>query len=295
MEIKKPNFFIIGAPKCGTTSLASWLAEHPQVYMSPVKEPMYYCKDFSFKRYSSECNYLSLFKLADSRHKAIGEASATYLFSDVAISEIERGIYCPKYIVLLRNPIEMAQSLHGQLVFDFDEDVENFEKAWYLQKQRANGKNIPASTREPRFLIYKEACSLGGQVRRLLELVPKERVMLILLDDIKQNTRKVWCNILSFLGLDDDGRMDFPVKNRSKIRRFPVIVKLSEMYANLLKRFNMSPLGTGILTFLNKKVVMHQSRHALSSEMHKELVDAFYDDIKLLGKILDRNLDNWLK
>ena len=86
--MKKPNFFILGAPKCGTTSLASWLSEHSDVFMSPIKEPHHFCSDFGYKEYRSHQRYLSLFRKANEQHRAIGEASATYLYSKVAVKNI---------------------------------------------------------------------------------------------------------------------------------------------------------------------------------------------------------------
>ena len=127
--MKKPNFFIIGAPKCGTTSMASWLSEHPSIYMSPVKEPHHYSGDFNYGDYRDLNKYLSLFKEANESHIAVGEASAWYLNSKKAIFNIEAENPNAKYIVLLRNPVEMAPSLHQQLIFSGKEDIKNFEEA----------------------------------------------------------------------------------------------------------------------------------------------------------------------
>ena len=78
---KNPNFFIVGAPKCGTTTLFSWLSEHPNVFMSRVKEPNHFNKDFNFPKYRDKNDYLKLFKDANYQHVCIGEASPYYLFS----------------------------------------------------------------------------------------------------------------------------------------------------------------------------------------------------------------------
>jgi hypothetical protein len=76
--VKTPNFFILGAPKCGTTSLAAWLAAHPAVYMSPLKEPAYFAADLKVDRPGPQ-EYRALFSAAGDIHLAVGEASTCYL------------------------------------------------------------------------------------------------------------------------------------------------------------------------------------------------------------------------
>ena len=112
----RPNFFILGAPKCGTTSLATWLGAHPQVYMSPDKEPHYFNADDRHPGVSSLERYEQLFAGAGAEHAAVGEASVWYLYSKVAVANIEEYCQEPRYIVCLRNPVDMAHSLHEQQV-----------------------------------------------------------------------------------------------------------------------------------------------------------------------------------
>lgn len=112
--IKKPNFFIVGAPKCATTSIAQRLSEHPQVYMSPIKEPHYFNTDTKYNSCRSLQEYQRLFAGVTSNHLAIGEASTGYLYSKVAVENIEKYSPGARYIVCLRNPIQMAVALHEE-------------------------------------------------------------------------------------------------------------------------------------------------------------------------------------
>jgi hypothetical protein len=138
--MRKPNFFLIGAPKCGTTSIAAWLAEHPQVYFSPVKEPMYFATDAQIRTIVSLEAYEQLFAGATSRHLAIGEGSTEYLRSSIALRQIMTYAGSPRFIASVRNPVEMASSFHQQVCFNGDEDVRDFEEAWRLQKPRERGE-----------------------------------------------------------------------------------------------------------------------------------------------------------
>ena len=168
----KPNFFIIGAPKCGTTSLASWLAEHPEIYFSPTKEPHYFNTDH--RRFlNSLQGYERLFAGATVQHRAVGEASVWYMYSAAAVANILDYAGEAKFIVMLRNPIEMAPSLHEELVFTGREDVKEFAEAWSLQDVRRNGQKLPPMVWEPKYVQYGDLCSLGVQLDRVFRLVRK--------------------------------------------------------------------------------------------------------------------------
>ena len=136
--VKKPNFFLVGAAKSGTTTLSKMLEAHPEVYLSPIKEPNYFSKDilpekfepvyrkntfFADKTYFSqkplkkvhlsfvreEKEYMALFEDAGNE-KAIGECSTSYLYSSEAAEEIRKFQPDAKIIVILRNPVTRAFS-----------------------------------------------------------------------------------------------------------------------------------------------------------------------------------------
>ena len=134
-----PDFFIAGAPKCGTTALFSYLQTHPGIFLPAerpgtsrlsAKEPHYYCTDFpNYRRCRSREDYLRLFTDA-AAGTLVGEASVWYLYSEVAIPRIMAEIPKAKFIVLLRNPVNMAHSLHNLLYHTLDEDIADFGCAW---------------------------------------------------------------------------------------------------------------------------------------------------------------------
>ena len=140
--MKKPNFFIIGAPKCGTTSLAIWLSSNPQVFMPAAKELHHFNTDDNHIITPNRVIYEQFFIGATQRHKAVGEASVWYLHSNVAVSNIE--VYSPnsKYIVCLRNPVDMAYSLHEQHIFNGNEHILSFENAWRMNEKRLKGDAV---------------------------------------------------------------------------------------------------------------------------------------------------------
>ncbi len=159
---KRPNFFILGAPKCGTTSLASWLSAHPNIFMSTPKEPRYFNTDYAAPdRPRSLEKYEQLFAEATPKHKAVGEATTGYLRSEKAVPAILKYAPSARFIVCLRNPIEMVQSVHAQLVKKGTEIEVSFERAWALQEVRRRGYSIPKTCHDSKVLLYGQACTLG--------------------------------------------------------------------------------------------------------------------------------------
>ncbi|ACY47786.1 sulfotransferase [Rhodothermus marinus DSM 4252] len=293
-----PNFFIIGAPKCGTTSLATWLAEHPNIYMAPLKEPFFFSEDINYRWVKSWKMYKRLFKDVTQNHKAVGEASPFYLFSRIAIPKIEMNIKNAKYIVMIRNPIEMAYSWYEQNYRVFIENVDNFRKAWELAPIRRTGKQIPRGCKDPILLDYPSWCLLGEQLERLYNIVPRDRILVLVLDDIKNNPRKEYLRVLEFLELPDDGRKIFPVYNYSRMWRSrwlgEVVTKAFELGVRLRYEFGLlPPKRLGIGESVDKVTSIVWKRPQLDHEFHKELIDFFKDDIHKLESILKRNFSEW--
>lgn len=292
--MKKPNLFIMGAPKCGTTSMVEWLSDHPEIYFSPIKEPHYYNTDHTHNVVTNYNQYLNLFKNASESHKIIAEASVWYLYSYEAIRNIILdSSQDNKYIVMLRNPIEMAYSLHEQQVFNLNESQKNFKRAWFLQEDRKENKSIAITTRDAKLLLYGEVCKLGKQVNRLLQYVDKKNVKFLILDDIKNDPMKVFDEVLEFLNVSTFVKTDFKAVNTAKVRKSKKIALLVKLLGRLKKNIGITK-GFGILNKSNQLNVTNIKRVSLSDDMKKILQDYFKEDVKLLSKLIDKDLSCWL-
>jgi len=293
--MKKPDFFILGAPKCGTTSLAEWLREHPRIFMCDPKEPHYFNTDSGHHAALSLPHYESFFVDADSSHLAVGEASVWYLVSDVAVGNILAYQPHARFIVCIRNPIEMAVSLHDQKRFTGDEPIADFLEAWRAQEGRRNGTlPKPKVCADLKHFMYGTSCLLGSQLKRLYSQVDTERVMVVVMDDIKSEPSGVYSHVLNFLGVPDDGRSDFPPSNRAKERRFPW-VRTVQRRVHLAKGQLGITSGTGLGRIINTWNRRQRPRAPLPTETLQILRAYFRDDINLCGELLQRNLSSWLQ
>ena len=302
----QPNFFIVGAPKCGTTSLSSYLDDHPGVYISVVKEPHFYASDLAVSGYvTNRDDYLALFRHASENHSRLGEASVYYLVSGTAIPRIKEDITDARLIVMVRNPIDMAFSYYKEVFSSGWEDVKDFKEAWKLRNSRRIGSARIQNARIapfPILLDYEKICLLGEQLERLYRSFAREQVHVTFLEDFVKDPRSEYVKILAFLDLEDDGRVDFPVLNPRKEVRFRQVslvvqaIKENRVVQRLLlsikTRFNIKNLG--ILDGMFRSLGTSGNKSALDADTRNELQDTFRDDIHLLERLTGRDLHHWL-
>jgi hypothetical protein len=301
MDIKpiKPNFFIIGAPKCGTTALSEYLRTHPNVFFSHPKEPQYYASDFNRRVINNAQDYMRLFQKANpSKHLAIGEGSALYFRSNVAVSNILKFQPNAKFILMLRNPVELVISLHAEALISSGENLRSFSEAWNIEEYRKQGKFIPLSCTDPKHLCYSEWGRLGTQLKRVLKIVSREQINIVLFDDFIADTRSVYKNILDFLELPDDGRQTFPkINERLRIRYFWLHRLLVTMWRFWLpaRRKLTGGKGFGLVNYVVRKWNSSSADKTFDPELYEMLLSFYSSEIILLEEILDRDLSHWKK
>lgn len=299
---RRPNFFIVGAPKCGTTALYEYLRPHPNIFMSKVKEPHFFASDLgTYPRIKTAQDYARLFAGCTEQHLGIGEASVYYLRSSMAIPNIRQFDPAAKIIAMFRNPIDMVYSLHSQLL-DWSEEVEeDFETAWRLQDRRRQGLDIPPRSRGSFLLQYAEVGRLGSQAQRLLSIFPPEQVKLILYDDFTASPEQVYTDVLSFLGVPSDRRTHFPRINENKRARLAWLRNLYRKPPPVLRRaFRRlkQQVGAGqALTGLKERIVdlntVRDRRPPLSPEFRAQLREEFQEEVATLSRLVKRDLSHW--
>jgi len=300
---KHPDFFIIGAPKCGTTALAEYLARHPDIFMAR-KEMHHFGRDLRFGGQIFRRNrrdYLQEFAGWNGQARA-GEASVWYLFSALAAEEIKAFNPRARIIIMLREPTEMLYSLYNQFRLDGNEHLPTFAAALAAEDDRLAGRQVTRSTYFPQGLAYHSVAAYTEQVRRYLKMFGRKQVHVILYDDFAADTAGVYRGVLDFLGLDASRPPE----------SFPVINGSQEIKSSWLRSLMSDPLirGTAIATRtwlpapvfktlqqLESRVMQMNiraaKRPALDVGLRRTLVREFAAEVNQFGKLIGRDLASW--
>lgn len=239
-----PNLFIIGAPKCGTTSLHQWLGDHPQIHMSKVKEP------FFFNNHESQLklDHNSYFKLFETPNKNIayfGEATPFYMYSKTAIKKILDTSPNSKFLITVRNPVNLFESLFYQNLKLNMENHKNLEEAW---KSLDDVRVFPS-------LRYKKICSLAKYVREVKKYINTNNLKVITLDDLTNNPHGSMNEICGFLNVDKFYQgYSFKNYNKRAVVKFPL---MNSYYLNLIEK--LPQLNMGIATYIQRKLFLREN------------------------------------
>ncbi|MGC9332455.1 MAG: sulfotransferase domain-containing protein [Bacteroidales bacterium] len=305
--MRKPNLFLVGAPKCGTTAMYTYLSQHPEIYMCPVKEPNFFSEDvfcFNSREQRSEADYLSLFQGVKDE-KYIGEASSWYLYSQKAALKIKAFSPDGKIIIMLRNPVDMIYSLHSQLVYGGLEHITNFEKALEAESNRRKGLDLPKYSIDGltgKRLLYREIAQYSNQVKRYFDIFDRNNVHIIIYDDFRDNTVKIYKELLLFLDVSDSFIPEFKIYNTNKTRRIkgnslqrirnhPLIV---EIVQSIFPYSLRSKLYRYIASLYSKINTVHTERIEINSRLRQSLQKEFSQDVRELSELLNRDLTYWI-
>ena len=296
--MKYPNFLIIGVQKAGTTSIYNYLRQHPQVYMSPIKETNFLEKDWEKvgkeqSLYNSNGidtweKYCQLFAGAKDEI-ALGEASPNYLFHYK--SSVERILkYVPeaKLIAILRNPIERAYS--DYLMHIRDEIGEQLSLKAEIELR-------PRSS----FLLKKGFYST--QLQYYFEHFDKSQIKIYLYDDLKANPVKLMQDLYKFIGVDNSFYPDMSEKvQTAQIPKSRLVNKLlrkqnpvRSFVAKNLKLFLPEAQRQKLRSQLIKLNSDGKDKAKLNQEERKILQDLYQEEIVSLQELIGRDLSSWLK
>jgi hypothetical protein len=294
---KRPNFFIVGAPKCGTSSLYTYLRQHPDVFMPEIKEPNFFAVDLGFPVERDLAGYLALF--AEARdEKRLGEASTWHLFSPAAPTKIKE--FCPaaKIICMLRNPVDMIYSLHGQSVFSGHEDILDFAAALDAEADRKQGRRLPKHAIGVKGRFYRDVAMYSEQVQRYFDVFGRANVQVIIFDDFKRDTARIYRETCEFLGIDASFQPTFEVANPHTRRRSMALRNLIWfLWSEPVRRLRKSVLPPALQRFgkrmaagiesLNTK---SEKRPPLDPALRARLQEEFAPDVERLSEMLGRDL-----
>jgi hypothetical protein len=314
--MKLPNFFIVGAPKAGTTSLYSYLRQHPQIYMSPIKEPNYFADEMRLDNFVKEArpriaaemrdlqeylrgdmrqtrfggwvssweDYLKLFRNA-ADEIAIGEATPCYLWSETAARNIAARIPEAKIIINLRNPIDRAYSQYLHMV-----TVGSTRRSFRDQIHANLGcESMLLGPLRPllEFGRYSE------QVARYLGRFPPAQIHISFYEELQQAPESLLSELFSFLGVDPSFAPDLSF--RHTVPRIPKLLRLTYFMKKWgiwghLRKLTPQPL----VSRWSPLLLRERATLTMDTADRAFLSDYYRNDIEKLARLLNRDLSAWL-
>lgn len=193
-----PTFLILGAPKSGTSSLARYLSDHPQAWVAPEKELRFF--DYT---YDQGLEWYRDRLAAGSGHRAVGEATPTYLFHPQARRRIAKDVPDARLVVLMRDPVDRAYS-HYWHWFERMGEKRTFEQC--VEDELAgkadggDGKWLPDEPERFPYLAYGDYLP---QLQDLCARVPREQVLVLLFEDLRDRPVETFAEVCRHLGIDD--------------------------------------------------------------------------------------------
>ena len=279
-----PNFFIVGMPRCGTSSMVTYLKQHPDVYLSPFKEPHFFAKDLNMPT-----NYIwreDLYHILFDgvKHEtAVGEASVWYLSSQLAAGMIRQFNPEAKIIVMLRDPVRQMESLHGLWVRSGNEPEPDFLEALELEERRKRGLDISPATYFPYGLFYREVAAYYQKVKRFFDLFPRRQIHIVLFHDFIQRMAEVTREVLEFLQVDDTFQPEFDIERANVKIRKQALLQLRHVHPEIRRM-----LKEGM-----RKLRPPLQRKQVPKTVEMELRHGLREDILRLEKLIARDLSLW--
>jgi Sulfotransferase domain len=279
-----PNFFLVGAPRSGTTALYSLLKQHPDVYLAILKEPHFFGTDLTVQPHTIREPelYFGLFADAGGR-RCVGEGSVWYLTSKLAAREIREQSPEARILVLLRDPAEMAHSLYGLYRRTGNEDLPTFAEALAAEDERREGHRIPEKAYFPEGLQYVEAALAADKLERFFDQFGRDRVRVILYEDFRRDNLEVYREVLEFLDIDPDFVPELdPARSADRIREI-AIPQLRRTDPRVRSRMNRQA----------PKQHAGGEREPMPPEIKAKLRETFRPEVARLGEMLGRDLSSW--
>jgi len=296
-----PELYVVGAPKSGTTSLAGWLADHPQITFSVPKEPFYWASDYPGMRshygFDTPARYAALFTGAP-EGTTLAEGSTTYLYSERAVPDILAAVPDARFVVTLRNPVDLLISWHRTQLVALNESEADFATAW---RRSVSGGQPDTTPLDPKLVDYPRVGRLGAAMDRLLTHAPRDRVHVVFLEDLSGDPERAWRALAAFAGISPEPLPSFDVRNAStKAARFTALRRITHRPPPLLAR-PIRALRQWSRTTSNPAVAALKRRMwraatlpSVAPEVRAEVAAYLAADVALLSERLGTDLSRWV-
>lgn len=291
-----PDFYIVGAPKAGTTAMYEYLRTHPDLYLPARKELRFFGSDLDIRDRQplTAEQYLAYFAGAPA-DTLIGTAYVWYLYSRRAAGEIAQFSPDARIIAMLRNPVDMLPALHGEHIANGNEDITDFTAALEAEPERRAGRRIPPHAHLPQGLWYMDVPRYTEQLERYFAAFGRDRVRVVLFDDFVADTAATFRETLGFLGVRGDfGPESFePVNVSRRIRseRFRhFLARPPRLPRLIIRTFVPGRLRRSAYERAKRMNIEVAARQPISPATADRLRTTFAPEIERLSTLLDRDL-----
>jgi len=297
--MRRPDLFIVGAPKCGTTALYAYLRRHPEIFMSPLKEPHFFGSDLVFadRPPLSEREYLEFFAGARD-HRLAGEASVWYLYSTRAATEIKAFSPTARILVMLRNPVDVMHALHTERRFQGSEPISEFAAALAAEPARRRGLDLARRGMQDAGL-YRSVVRFPDQLARYLDVFGRDRVHAIVFDDLRADAATVGRGVLEFLGVACDGAGRLGAENTHRGVRSARLARAFHEPPRALQWLGLAilsrPARAALLARLRRLNGRATPRAPMPPELRRQLQGEFAPDVSRLSEMIGRDLTHWCR
>lgn len=298
MEVK-PNFFILGFPKCGTTLIRNVFYQHPEIFMSVPEEPGYFDREFRFINenqwhFKNLKDYEKIYSKANMKVcKAIGEGSVYQIYSKDYIKEILKYYPDSRFIICLRNPIKAAVSMHGENLKPSQigrDPFSSFEKAWNKSDERDIYQIV---NKVPSIKFnYKYLYNYYNIIKEVEELLI-DRTLYVKFEDLISNSEKEFKKIFNFLNVDESFEIKISHVNKAKQARKDILSKFiwytieKLKYSVILKKLR----GRGLTN--NKFFMKPLKKEEMSKSLRMSLKNSLLTNIDQLEESTGLILKDW--
>lgn len=298
-----PNFFIIGAAKSGTSSLYMYLKQHPEIYMSPVKEPHFFSFDDEskmtngpgdpiYKAITDLDEYQRLFDGVRDE-KAIGEASTSYLYRPEAPKRIHTMLPNAKLIAILRDPAERAFSAYMHVVRDRRETAGDFLDALSREEERKVAGWEPIWHFTSVGMYYE-------QLSRYYRLFPKDQIRVFLYEDLNADQSALLREAFQFLEVTPtfipESSVRFNVTGEQKNKLFHTATQWLFTQPNPVRWFSRKIVPDiwrgNVANWVRQRNLKKQQ---ISPKARQQLLDLYRGEILMLQDLINKDLSQWLE
>ncbi len=297
---RMPNFLIIGAARSGTSSLYEYMNQHPDIFFSANKEPLFFAFDgdkvdfkgpgdnrqVNIKTVTELASYQDLFSHVTTE-KAIGEASADYLYAEKAPECIHHYIPDAKLVAVLRNPVERAYSSFLYTIRDDREPLRDFAEALAQEDERV-------AAHWEYIWHYRRMGYYYQHLSRYYRLFNRSQIRIYLNEDLRQDTLSVLRDAFAFLEVDDTFKPDISIAyNEGGFPRRKLLNRLltrQSRFKSFLRPFMPAFIMKNYIQLKYKNL----DKPELSGELKLELARAYKDDILKLQDLIQKDLSSWL-